>query len=102
MKYDNEYWQEMADEIMDCFDFEKVHRCMVALDWMWGMGQTMAIPEKHEIRSTGRRILRDCIAGKSYGTGGFQAAINREDGSLSLQFIVADWDAYKDDTNDTI
>ena len=100
MKYNDEYWQEMADEIMDCFDFEKVHSCMVALNWHWFSAG--GVPEKHEIRSSARGILRECIAGRSYGTGGFYASINKEDGVLSLQFIVADWDAYKEIPNDTI
>lgn len=27
--------QEIVDEIMDNFDFEKVHKVMVALNWGW-------------------------------------------------------------------
>ena len=27
--------QEMIDEVMDCFEFEKVHKTMIALEWKW-------------------------------------------------------------------
>lgn len=96
MKYTPEYWQEMADEIMDCFDFDKVHHCMVALDWAWGMGQQASIPEKNELRRKGRELLRDAIAGKPCSIGGFKTVIDYEEGVLSLEFIVETWDAYKE------
>ncbi len=94
-KYTAEYWQEMADEIMDEFDFDKVHRCMVALNWTWH--DCAGVPEKSELRRACRGWLRNAIAGRAGASGGFSVRIDREEGSLTLQFIVEAWDAYKED-----
>lgn len=90
-KYDAAYWQRMIDEIMDCFDFAKVHTCMVALDWQWvGRG----VPEELEIRQRARQLLRECVERNIGGTGGFEVSIDREEGVLTLIFAVDHWDAY--------
>lgn len=95
MEYTPEYWQEMADEIMDCFDFDKVHRCMVALDWHWSICN--GVPEKHELRKRAREMIRGCIAGRGGATGGFEVYIDRTEGVLELKFVVESWDAHKED-----
>lgn len=95
-KYPPEYWAEMIDEIMDEFDFDKVHRCMVALDWQWA--RLERIPEKPEIRKSARQQLRDAVERGCGGTGGFRVMIDRKNGVLTLSFVVEEWDAYEDET----
>lgn len=99
MEYNDEYWQEMLDECMDCFDFERVHQCMIALEWEW-MGK--GIPELYQIKQRARQLLKACINTKVIynATGGLKASIDKEDGVLSLEFIVSKWDAYKEINND--
>lgn len=90
-KYTSEYWQEMQDEIMDNFDFEKVHTVMTALDWRWC--STNGVPEKSDLRRSARKMLRDCVELNRGGTGGFKVSIDRENGILTLLFVVEEWDA---------
>lgn len=95
MTYTAEYWQEMADEIMDNFDFDAVHRCMALLDWTWY--DCGGVPEKADLRRKCRAWLREAIAtGRGTATGGFKTRIDRAEGVLTLQFILHEWDAYKE------
>ncbi len=83
-------YEEQIDNIMDWFDFDKVHKAMVALNWTW---YNVGIPEKAELRQTARRLLRDVVEkdARMTGTGGFYATKN-EYGELSLYFAVSKWD----------
>lgn len=94
MAYDAEYWQEMIDEIMDNFDFQKVRIVMIALDWRW---RDEVVPDLPELRRAARKLLKHCVKEvKNMGTGGFGAIIDCENGVLSLEFVVESWDAYKE------
>ena len=95
MEYNDEYWQEMLDEIMDYFDFERVHECMEALQWTW---REQGVPTIGDLRKRARQLLRACITTKicANATGGLKASIDREEGVLSLEFIVTEFDAYKE------
>lgn len=95
MEYNTEYWNEMLEECLDYFDFERVHECMVALNWQW---HDQGVPSVGDIRKRSRQLLKACIDTKicANATGGLKASIDREDGVLSLEFIVSDWDAYKE------
>lgn len=88
------------NEIMDNFDFERVEKVMDCLEWNWGVGHDEHIPDIYEIRRFARQLLADTIIGlghliedKSFslGSGGFVAKAYR-DGSLSLSFVVEEWD----------
>ena len=88
--------QEAIDNIMDYFDFDKVLKTMIALDWKWVKEDResiddLEIPSIERIRKTARKALMRAIEIKdSTSTGGFQAEYN--DGSLSLKFVVEQWD----------
>ena len=88
--------QEAIDNIMDYFDFDKVLKTMIALDWKWVKEDhksidDLEIPSIERIRKTARKALIRAIEIKdSTSTGGFQAEYN--EGSLSLQFVVEQWD----------
>lgn len=88
-------WQSKIDTIMDNFDFAAVAKTMAALDWEWAVANgEMKVPDEAEIRSWARARLWAVVEHKSdavtIGSGGFTAKKN--DGELSLQFIVSSWD----------
>jgi hypothetical protein len=82
--------QEMIDEIMDCFEFEKVHKTMVALDWKWV--SCKEVPELHEIKKAAREHLKRAIAEGTSWSGGFRATYDGNINVLELMFVVEDWD----------
>ena len=60
------------EEIMNRFDFEKVHRYMVETDWKW----LDEVPQMEDLRRTALRLLveaqMDSNDVTSIGTGGFR------------------------------
>lgn len=82
--------QEVIDEIMDNFDFERVHKTMVALKWGWW---NIGVPELSDIKKSARRLLKTSIEENTcVGTGGF--LVEKEGDYISLKFVVAEWDNY--------
>ena len=88
--------QEAIDNIMDYFDFDKVLKTMIALDWKWVKEDhksiaDLEIPSIERIRKTARKELIRAIAIKDYTSGGgFEAEY--DDGNLYLRFVVEEWD----------
>jgi hypothetical protein len=82
--------QELIDEIMDYFDFDKVAKVMTFLEWKWVSAED-GIPSVGEIRQSARRLLKDAIKNKTtFGTGGLRATY--DDGYLQLEFILEEMD----------
>ena len=97
--------QILIDEVMDNFDFEKVHLAMVALDWKWATVEGR-VPEIPELKKNARSILKDAIKssvekyngdGVTCATGGFYGYYNDKTQTLRLYFAVDQWGAYVDD-----
>lgn len=104
-------FQSIIDEIMDNFDFHKVHKVMKCLGWKWAFSEN-GIPEIYELKEEARRLLNECLysiiqnAEESWNiaTGGFKVhATNYKDAEveddefhigLSLSFEVEEWNAY--------
>ena len=87
--------QDALDNIMDNFDFDQVHKVMVFLDWKWANSNgSLEVPEKYELRSEARRLLKMAIEEKTtVSTGGFLAEYIDEDGGwMDLKFVVSEWD----------
>ena len=88
--------QEAIDNIMDYFDFDKVLKTMIALDWKWVKEDhksidDLEIPSIERIRKTARKALIRAIEIKDYtSSGGFEAEY--KDGELFLKFVVEEWD----------
>lgn len=83
--------KEAIDEILDNFDFERVHNVMVHLDWEWS--STAGVPGISNLRKRSRELLRDVAYSKEYHSvraGGLEAS--KEDGELSLKFVLECWD----------
>ena len=88
--------QDALDNIMDSFDFDKVHKVMVFLNWKWANGNGgLEVPEKYELRSEARRLLKMAIEEKTtVSTGGFIAEYTEKEksGWMDLKFVVSKWD----------
>jgi hypothetical protein len=89
--------QELIDEILDQFDFDKVKQVMDALQWEWSMESGSHVPDIPEMRKLARRLLKQ-VAGKSpydyyAATGGF--CVEKDaDGFLELRFEVTSWNTW--------
>lgn len=85
---------KMVTVVMENFDFDRVHRVMVNLDWKWviGDGET-TVPSIYRLTRNAERLLREAAQhyGEeefySCGTGGFMAHLEGE--TLTLQFILS-------------
>ena len=85
--------RKAVDNIMDWFDFDKVHRTMKALRWEW-IGAEEKIPCQGEIRERARQLLTDAIQSEmSIGSGVLQVTYVPVEGFLKLEFVVSEWDA---------
>ena len=93
---------ETIDDIMDNFDFDKVHETMTLLGWRWVNHDTQAfeIPHVSELRKRARSLMKEALASSraSYriATGGFQVDKTTEEDKtyLSLSFVLTSWDNY--------
>ena len=63
--------QEQIDEIMDTFDFDKVHDVMKFLDWRWQRAEEP--PDIYEIKQEARERLKQAAKSGGSSTGGFTA-----------------------------
>ena len=87
--------ETMVTAVMEDFDFDKVHRVMVSLDWRWTIENgERTVPSSYRMMKTADRLLRDCAQHygdkefHSCGTGGFMASL--DNGTLALQFILTE------------
>lgn len=91
--------RENIDDILDHFNFDKVHKAMQALDWKWVAEDGFAIPEVYQLRKEARRLMEmvsDNLAKGNdeyyVGTGGFVAKGRRFPGDpkkyLTLYFYI--------------
>ena len=85
--------RKALDNIMDWFDFEKVHKTMRSLRWEW-LGTVEGITCLGEIRERARELLTNSIEQEtSVGSGGFQVTYIPIEGFLKLEFVVSEWDS---------
>jgi len=75
-KFTQEELLEQVEEIMKSFNFEKVHKHMVATDWKWASTE-FAVPTLDAVKSHGRRLLLMSVFSPdsvtNNGSGGFTA-----------------------------
>lgn len=97
--------EKMIADVMDGFDFGKVHSVMQSIDWEWLIGEDeMAVPGMWRIMGRAKGLLEDVM--KNYGDekyhsvscGGFAASLD-EDGNLSLEFILEEMYVQSDNYN---
>jgi hypothetical protein len=99
---------QMIDDIMDNFDFNRVQTTMDALDWQWAGEE---VPSIDRLRETAVYLLKGASKlrlgeyldsyweeGIINGTGGFQATAYCDEAkikiiALDLKFILTEWDS---------
>ena len=93
---------KMVTAVMEDFDFDRVRRVMVNLDWKWDIGNgEMTVPSVYRLTKEAERLLR--LVAQHYGDkefyscgcGGFTAHLDGE--TITLQFILAETTSYADD-----
>ena len=90
----------IIDNILDEFDFDKVHRVMEFLNWGWTDGShPLEIPTTGQLRKRARTLMKGLIGEEDGGTasGGFWITKKTFDGEpfYRLQFVVSSWDNYE-------
>ena len=94
--------EAMIDEIMEHFDFEKVHKVMSFLDWEWDIGDgEQTVPSTYRLMKQAKQMLKYITQydDKEYhemATGGFRAVLN-EEGDLELRFEITKSASFNDD-----
>ena len=91
--------QELIDEVMDNFNFNKVHKVMTFLDWNWFSPKGFSIPTIDEIKEEARRLLVDAVTKHTtIASGGFKARFedspDGEEPFIGLEFIIEDFSNY--------
>jgi hypothetical protein len=81
-------FERQVEEVLDSFDFNKVHRVMEFLCWTWA--NLDRVPTRSELVEEARRLLSE-LDGRPgvHGSGGLRASC-KEDGTLSLKFILCE------------
>jgi hypothetical protein len=86
--------EEEIEAIMAYFDFERVHRLMVADNWQWSHADgVLQVPSLERIKECARRNLVAVTQPGCWGSGsgGFRA--EREGDMLKLSFVVRSLDS---------
>jgi hypothetical protein len=92
-----EHQQDLIDQIMDEFNFERVHSTMKHLNWGWGCPAT--VPSLTELRTYARNMLRSLLLEGHHSTdcGGFKAEYFKKSKhwgeQLKLSFTLEYWSA---------
>ena len=92
-------FEQQVDEILASFDFDRVHRVMEFLHWTWAnLDRT---PTKRELIAEADRLLRE-LEGRPgvLGSGGLRASY-KDDGALSLKFILGEGWSYANEDGTT-
>ena len=94
------------DDIMENFDFERVHKVMDMLEWRWGSAKN-GVPSVEELKKEAKRLLVSaCVEKNHISTGGFKAVFekstgwgldNDDDPYVGLEFILEEWEGGLDD-----
>ena len=86
-------------DIMDNFDFEKVHNVMILMDWKVFDTGDVRIPSVEELKNRAYGLVHDCILygirkNKNYevGTGGLKVIYNKIDDVMNLLFFITESD----------
>ncbi len=105
---------DMINEVLAWFDFVKVHKTMVALDWEWAGEGTPDLQQLKEsamqrmneaiIQATDKDNLEHQDIGWISNSGGLKATAWRDENHnlarIQLEFVVSDWDADNEEVNE--
>jgi hypothetical protein len=94
--------QSMIDEVIDRFNFERVHIAMKALDWRWHSTEDNGhvVPTIPKLKGMACHLLRESINSKVCASGGFEARyhpkVDQDPEYFELKFILHHADSYDD------
>jgi hypothetical protein len=88
MATEQKRFEQQVEEVLASFDFDRVHRVMELLAWTWAnLDRT---PSRSELVDEAARLLRELEGTPGVlGSGGLRASY-KEDGTLSLKFILCE------------
>ena len=93
-------------DILEDFNFQKVHDVMEQLDWKWAMTK-YGVPTIDELKREAKRLLIDaCIEHTCVATGGFRAVYEAGETPddpetyIALEFIIEECEGFVDDDSD--
>jgi hypothetical protein len=94
--------ESQINDLIDDFDFQRVHIAMTALDWQWQTteGNGHAVPSIAKLKGMARHLLRESIKNKVVASGGFVAKyhpkVDNDSEYFSLQFVLTEKDSFED------
>jgi len=90
-------FERQVEEVLATFDFECVHHVMESLSWTWA--NLDRVPTRAELLAEARRLLAELDGSPGvHGSGGLRASY-KDDGTLSLKFILCEsWSDLSEET----
>ena len=88
--------EELIMEVLEAFDFIKVHAAMTAIDWRWQTtnGNGLELPSIPRLKAAAARLMREAVKCESIGSGGFQVryypATDKAQEYFHLTFVLAE------------
>ena len=75
-------------KILKNFDFEKVHKAMVNLEWVWYDKDEYKVPSVKELKRTAKELIKQIkkLDVDVISTGGFEVRKNKD--TITLQFVL--------------
>ena len=81
---------EKINEVIEYFDFEKVHKVMEYSNWTW-FDNGGKVPSVEELKKEAYRLLFDAVCSDSeISCGGLKATVNSKDDYYRREFVLAD------------
>ena len=86
--------EAMVSDVMEDFDFDKVHDVIKYLGWKIQIRHEFKVPSSYQLMKIAENLLRTCMchygAKESYCSGcfGFMASLDNDE--LTLQFILTE------------
>ena len=81
-------FERQVVEVLESFDFDRVLKVMESLSWTWA--NLDRVPTRTELVAEARRLLVELDGHPGvHGSGGLRASY-KEDGTLSLKFILCE------------
>lgn len=90
--------EELIMEVIETFDFIKVHAAMTAIDWRWQTtrGNGLEVPSIPRLKAAAACLMREAVKLKSnwVSSGGFHAryypATDKDQEYFHLKFVLAE------------
>lgn len=93
--------QDIVDEIMDNFDFDKVVSVMEKLNWKWATDEgTVEVPDVSAVRKMARKLLKNVTFKQTGKEGNFESF--NACGGFEAHFFTYSLDSLEGDVDDAL